>query len=141
MGRPVETPDTHQEHGGLPQRTERAARSIVDAAMAVHRALGPGLLESACEICLAHELDRRGHAVASQLALPVVYESIKLDAGYRIDLLVDDTVIVEVKAVDALSPLHQAQLLTYLRLSGRRLGLLINFNVVLLKQGIRRMIL
>ncbi|MFW6076428.1 MAG: GxxExxY protein [Hyphomicrobiales bacterium] len=116
-------------------------RGIVDAAIAVHRVLGPGLLESAYEVCLGHELDRRGHGIARLPALLVVYESIKLVAGYRIDVLVDDTVIVEVKAVDSLSPLHQAQLLTYLRLSGRRLGLLINFSVVLLKQGIKRMVL
>jgi GxxExxY protein len=125
----------------LPQRTEEIARSVVDAAMAVHRALGPGLLESAYEVCLAHELERRGHGVVTQLPLPVVYGAIKLDAGYRIDMLVEDTVIVKVKAVGALAPLLQAQLLTYLRLSGRRLGFLINFNVVLLKHGLKRMIL
>lgn len=109
--------------------------------MAVHRALGPGLLESAYEVCLAHELELRGHGVRRQAALPVVYEQVRLEAGYRIDLLVDDVVVVEVKALDALAPVHEAQLLTYLRLSGRRLGFLINFNVVLLKHGLRRMIL
>jgi GxxExxY protein len=107
----------------------------------VHRTLGPGLLESVCEVCLVHELGRRGHDVRTQVALPVVYDSVKLEAGYRVDLLVDGSVIVEIKSADALSPVHEAQLLTYLRLSSRRLGFLINFNVILLKQGIKRMIL
>ena len=125
----------------VPEHTEATARSIVDAAIALHRVLGPGLLESAYESCLAFELERRHHAVLKQVALPIVYESVRLDAGYRVDLMVDDAVIVEVKAVEALTPLHEAQLLTYLRLSRRRLGLLINFNVVLLKNGIKRMVL
>jgi GxxExxY protein len=130
-----------EAHEPLPQETEEIARSIVDAALAVHRALGPGLLESAYEICLAHELERRGHIVAKQTALPVVYDTVRLDAGYRIDLIVDGAVIVEVKAVETVLPIHEAQVLTYLRLSGRRLGFLINFNVPLLKNGIKRMIL
>jgi GxxExxY protein len=121
--------------------TEEAAKSVVDSAMTIHRALGPALLESAYEVCLAYELEKRGRAVARQIALPVVYESIKLEAGYRIDLIVDNVVIIEVKAVEALAPIHEAQLLTYLRLSKRRLGFLINFNVVMLKQGLRRRIL
>ena len=125
----------------VPEQTEAIARSVVDAALALHRALGPGLLESAYETCLAYELERRRHAVLKQAALPVVYESVRLDAGYRVDLIVDDAVIVEVKAVEALTSLHEAQLLTYLRLSRLRLGLLINFNVVLLKNGIKRMVL
>jgi GxxExxY protein len=129
------------EHAALPRETERIAREVVDAAFAVHRTLGPGLLESVYEICLAHELSKRGHGVVKQAALPVVYDTIKLEAGYRIDLIVDEVVIVEVKAVEALAPVHEAQLLTYMRLSNRRLGLLINFNTALLKQGIRRMIL
>ena len=131
----------HEGHEPLPQTTERVGRSVIDAAIAVHRALGPGLLESAYQVCLAHELERRGNAVLRQMALPLVYETVKLEAGYRVDLMVDGVVIVEVKSVDALAPIHEAQLLTYLRLSGRRLGFLINFNVVLLKQGIKRMIL
>ena len=131
----------HEEHEPLPHETERVAQSIVDAALAVHRALGPGLLESAYEACLSHELARRGHAVITQMALPVVYDTMKLDAGYRVDLIVDDVVIVEVKAIETLASVHEAQLLTYLRLSHRRLGLLINFNVKLLKSGIKRMIL
>ena len=135
------TPGTHKEHEPLPESTERVGRGIIGAAIAVHRALGPGLLESAYEICLTHELERRGYAVFRQMALPVVYEDVKLEAGYRVDLMVDSVVVVEVKSVDALAPVHEAQLLTYLRLSGRRLGFLINFDVVLLKQGIKRMIL
>jgi GxxExxY protein len=123
------------------RRTEQIARSVVDAAMAVHRALGPGLLESVYEVCLAYELEKRGHQVSKQLALPVVYETMRLEAGYRVDLIVDEVVIVEVKAIEALAPVHEAQLLTYLRLSNRRLGFLINFNVAVLKQGLRRMIL
>lgn len=125
----------------LPRGTEDAARVIVDAAMTVHRTLGPGLLESAYEVCLAHELEKRELSVLRQVPMPVAYDSVKLDAGYRIDLIVNRDVIVEVKSVEALAPVHDAQVLTYLRLSGRRLGLLINFNAALLKQGIRRMIL
>jgi GxxExxY protein len=108
---------------------------------AVHKTLGPGLLESTYEVCLAHELERRGLAVSKQVGLPVVYEDVRMDVGYRIDLLVDERVIVEVKSVEAIAPVHEAQILTYLRLSGRRLGFLINFNVALLKQGLRRVVL
>jgi GxxExxY protein len=113
--------------------------AVVDAAMKVHTVLGPGLLESAYEACLAHELRKRGHTVGIQVLLPVDYDGIHIDAGYRLDLLVDDTVIVELKAVEALAPIHQAQLLTYLKLSGRKVGLLVNFNVPHLKDGIKRM--
>ena len=125
----------------IPVRAEAAARQCIDAAVPVHKTLGPGLLESAYEHCLAHELTLRGIAVQRQVALPVVYEGEKLDAGYRLDLVVDSSVIVEVKSVEALAPIHDAQVLTYLKLSGLRIGLLINFNVVLLKQGIRRLVL
>jgi GxxExxY protein len=114
--------------------------AVVDAAMKVHTALGPGLLESAYEGCLAHELRKRGHRVGVQVGLPVVYDGEQIDVGYRIDLLVDETVVVELKAVDKLAPIHEAQLLTYLRLSGKKIGLLINFNVVHLKDGIKRMV-
>jgi GxxExxY protein len=131
----------HEGYDPLPLSIEEAARDVVDAARAVHRTLGPGLLESAYEICLAHELEKRGRSVLRQVALPLVYDTIKLEAGYRIDLIVDNSVIVEVKAVEAIAPVHEAQLLTYLRLSQRRLGFLINFNVALLKHGIKRMIL
>lgn len=125
----------------IARSTDEIARDIVDAAFRVHAALDPGLLESAYEVCLAHELTKRGRTVQAQLALPVVYEDVKLDAGYRIDLLVDSAVVVEVKSVEALAPIHDAQVLTYLRLSGRRLGLLIDFNVARLKQGIERLVL
>jgi GxxExxY protein len=121
-------------------RTNQISGVIVDAAMKVHTALGPGLLESAYEACLAHELRIRGLHVLTQIALPVVYEGVKLDFGYRIDLLVEDLVVVEVKAVEAIAPIHEAQLLSYIKLSGRRVGLLINFHVLHLKDGIRRRI-
>ena len=112
---------------------------IIDASMKVHTELGPGLLESAYEACLAYELTKRRLKVVSQLALPVKYDGIELDAGYRIDLLVEDRVIVELKAVEKTTPLHEAQLLSYLKLSNKKIGLLINFNVVRLKDGIKRM--
>jgi GxxExxY protein len=131
----------HEGYEPLPRSIEDAAKDVVDAAIAVHGTLGPGLLESAYEICLAHELEKRGRSVLRQVALPLVYDTIKLEAGYRIDLIVDNGVIVEVKSVEVIAPVHEAQLLTYLRLSQRRLGFLINFNVALLKQGIKRMIL
>ncbi len=108
--------------------------------MDVHRALGPGLLESAYEACLAFELAERDLNVERQKLLPVVYREVKLDAGYRLDLVVEDTVIVEIKAVDRLERIHEAQLLSYLRLSGYRIGLLINFNVTLLKTGLKRIV-
>lgn len=112
---------------------------IIGCAIEVHKALGPGLLESTYEVCLIHELSKRGLRVEKQVAVPVIYDSIKLDAGYRIDLLVGDAVIVELKSVDRLRPIHEAQLLSYLKLSGKKVGLLINFNVKLLKDGIRRL--
>ena len=108
--------------------------------MKVHSALGPGLLESAYHACLLHELRKQGLTVASQVGLPVVYDGEKIDLGYRIDLIVNDHVIVEVKCVDAINPVHQAQILSYMRLSGRQVGLLINFHVVHLRDGIRRMV-
>jgi GxxExxY protein len=114
------------------------SRFILDAAFRVHTALGPGLLESAYEACLAHELREAGLKVRAQVPLPLIYKSVKLDVGYRLDLLVDELVVVEIKAVDALIPIHQAQLLSHLKLSGKKLGLLINFHVLHLKQGIKR---
>jgi GxxExxY protein len=113
---------------------------IIGAAIEVHKQLGPGLLESTYEHCLAYELRLMGLDVKQQVALPIVYKGIKLDAGYRIDLLVEDKVIVELKAVEALADIHTAQLLTYLKLKDMKLGLLINFNTVLLKDGIKRII-
>jgi len=113
---------------------------IVDAAMKVHSALGLGLLESAYQGCLLHELRSRGLTVQAQVVLPVVYDGIQIEVGYRIDLLVEDCVIIEVKSVDKLAPIHEAQLLTYLKLSGIQVGLLLNFNVVHMKDGIKRMV-
>lgn len=111
---------------------------IIGAAIEVHKALGPGLLESAYEACLAMELQERGFVVERQKSLPVVYKNTKVDAGYRIDLLVEKQVIVELKAVEFMKPIHEAQILSYLKLSGCKVGLLINFNVKLLKRGIKR---
>ena len=113
---------------------------VIGAAIDVHRALGPGLLESAYEACLAYELTQNGLHVERQKSLPVVYKEVNLNAGYRLDLLVERRIIVELKAVDSLTPLHKAQLLSYLKLSGLNLGLLINFNVQVLKNGIQRVI-
>jgi len=127
----------HQEHQGH-QEIDAYARSIVDAGLAVHRALGPGLLESVYEHCLAYELQARGISCQRQVALPVSYRDTRLDVGYRLDLVVENAIVIEIKAVDTLTRLHEAQLLTYLKLSGRRLGFLLNFNVVLFRQGVRR---
>jgi GxxExxY protein len=121
--------------------TENAvAREIVDAAYRVHTRLGPGLLESVYEAALAWELGKRGHSVTRQLEIPVIYEGVHIRNGFLADLIVDDLVIVEIKAVEAVAPVHKKQLLTYLKLSGKRLGLLINFNVVLVRDGIVRII-
>ena len=122
------------------ENLNRITESIISAAIEVHRALGPGLLESAYEACLIFELAQRGLKVEQQKPLPVVYREVKLDCGYRLDLLVEEAVIVEVKAVERLMPIHQAQLLSYLKLSGCKVGLLINFNVKVLKDGIRRVV-
>ncbi|MCS6885431.1 MAG: GxxExxY protein [Blastocatellia bacterium] len=114
---------------------------IIGAAIEVHRALGPGLLESAYEACLCYELQKRGLHAESQKPLPLVYKEVHLEVGYRVDLLVEGAVIVEVKAAEQLHPIHEAQILSYLKLSGCRVGLLINFNVERLKQGIKRIVL
>jgi GxxExxY protein len=113
---------------------------IVDCAIKVHKRIGPGLLESTYETCLIYELRKAGLKVETQVPLPIIYDDIKLEAGYRIDILVEDSIIVELKSVEALIPIHEAQLLTYLRLANKKIGLLINFNVALLKNGIRRII-
>ena len=115
--------------------------SIIAAAIDVHRALGPGLLESAYEACLCHEFDLRAIPYARQLHLPLEYKGIQLDCGYRIDVLVDNTVIVEIKAVERILEIHEAQLLTYMRLLRKSVGLLTNFNSAVLKDGIRRRVL
>jgi GxxExxY protein len=114
---------------------------ILGAAIEVHRHLGPGLLESAYEECLCHELHLRGLIFQRQVVLPVEYKGLKLDCGYKIDVLVEDEVILELKAVEKLLPIHQAQLLTYLKLAHKRVGLLVNFNVPLLTEGIIRRVL
>jgi GxxExxY protein len=127
----------------LPDKRDRLdsiTRVIIGAAIEVHRTLGPGLLESAYEACLAHELSQRGLAFRLQVPLPVRYKGVQLDCGYRLDLIVEDEIIIEIKSVDELAPIHQAQLISYLRLSGRRVGLLINFNVRVLKQGLKRIV-
>jgi len=113
---------------------------IVDSAMKVHSSLGPGLLESAYEACLLFELRRRGLDAQTQVGLPVIYEDVNLDVGYRLDVLVEGRVVVEIKSVESIKPIHKAQLLSYLKLSGHKVGLLVNFNVTRLKDGIRRMV-
>jgi len=122
------------------EQLDRITDAVIGAAISVHRALGPGLLESAYQSCLAFEVRDRGLQVEQEKPLPVVYREVKLDCGYRLDLMVEGAVIVEVKAVEALAPIHRAQLLSYLKLSGCPVGLLINFNVAVLKDGIRRLV-
>jgi GxxExxY protein len=114
---------------------------LLDAAFAVHRELGPGLLESTYEVCLGYESVQRGLLIETQVPLPVVYKEVKLECGYRIDLRAERKVIVEVKSVEALNDVHLAQVLTYMKLSGTKLGYLINFNVKFLKDGIKRIVL
>ena len=117
---------------------EAISKQVVDSAIKVHTALGCGLLESVYELCLAHELTIRGLRVRKQVAMPVQYGGVTLDAGYRLDLLIDEKVVVEIKAVERMLPLYAAQLLTYLKLGGYKLGLLLNFNTIHLRDGIRR---
>jgi GxxExxY protein len=124
-----------------PVGENQITHAIIGAAMEVHRTLGPGLLESAYEECIAREFILRGIKFERQKPVPVVYKDVKLECGYRMDFLVEGDVVVELKAVDAFAPVHEAIVLTYMRLSGRRLGLLINFNVLILKEGIRRFII
>lgn len=133
----------HQEHQEEKSKDEldRLARNVVDAGLMVHRALGPGLLESAYEICLAKELLSRGLSVRRQVTLPIVYRGERLESGYRLDLVVGDAIVIEIKAVEALTRLHEAQILTYMKLSGYRMGFLLNFNVVLFKQGVKRLVI
>jgi GxxExxY protein len=125
----------------VPELTNQVARQVVDGAFAVHSTLGPGLLESVYETCLAYELGKRGLVVERQVILPVHYDGLRLEAGLRLDLLVEHCLIVELKAVETLLPVHRAQLLTYLKLTNHRLGLLINFTVPLIRDGIVRVIL
>ena len=124
----------------MPRPINEITRDIIAAAIEVHKTLGPGLLESTYQTCLCRELTLRGIPFLTQLELPVIYKGVQLDVGYRIDILVEDLVIVELKSVEALAPVHSAQLLTYLKLSQKYAGLLINFNVALLKEGVKRML-
>ena len=119
----------------------KITEAIIGASIEVHKSLGPGLLESAYEKCLAHELKLRNLVVERQIPVPVIYKDLHLEYGYRIDLLVENTVIVEIKSVDVLHPVHEAQILTYMKFAVKKIGLLINFNVKLLKQGLKRYIL
>ena len=119
---------------------ETIGKNIIHCAIKVHSALGPGLLESAYQKCLAYELEQLGHKVECELLLPIQYGPVNIDAGYRLDMLVDDSVIVENKTVDALQPINEAQLLTYLKMKKLRLGYLLNWNVPLMKHGIKRMV-
>ena len=120
---------------------EKVFKEVLDASFKVHSALGPGLLESAYEECLYYELQKSGLYVVKQKPLPLVYEEVKLEIGYRVDLMVENKVIIEIKSIDSLADIHLAQILTYLKLSGCKLGLLVNFNVKHLKEGIKRVIL
>jgi GxxExxY protein len=119
---------------------QEVSHAVITAAMRVHTELGPGLLESTYQACLQHELREAGIGSEAQVGLPVVYRGTKLDLGYRMDLLVENLVIVEIKSVEGISPVHQAQVISYLKLSGKSIGLLINFNVVHLKNGIKRFV-
>jgi GxxExxY protein len=121
-------------------RLDSITRRIIAAGIEVHKRLGPGLLESAYEVCLAFELRQMELRVEEQKPLPVIYRDVKLDCGYRLDLVVKDSVVVEIKAIDQLAPIHDAQLLSYLRLSDKRVGLLMNFHVRVLKDGIKRIV-
>lgn len=121
-------------------RLDSITRRIIGAAIEVHRRLGPGLLESAYEACMAHELRQIGFKVEQQKTLPVTYKDVKLDCGYRLDLVVEDPVIVDIKALERLAPIHDAQSLSYLRISNKRVGLIINFHVRLLKSGLKRIV-
>lgn len=122
-------------------KLEKLASIVIDCAFKIHKTLGPGLLESSYEECMYFEIVKRGLKVEKQKALPLIYEEVKMEVGYRIDLIVENKLIIEVKAVEALNDVHLAQILTYLKLSENKLGLLINFNVALIKNGIKRVIL
>jgi GxxExxY protein len=127
-------------HDPISGEVERVASAVIGAAIRVHTALGPGLLESVYEVCLCHELMRQGLRFERQVAFPVVYEGMRLETGLRLDLVVEGCVVVELKAVEKLLAIHDAQVLTYLKLSGIRVGLLMNFNVVRLKEGLHRFV-
>ncbi len=132
---------TNTSRGPIPDELNEVAKAIVDSAFRVHSQLGPGLLESVYEVCMAHELKKIPMKVDLQVAVPVVYDGIRFETGLRLDLLVEDCVLVEFKAVEKILPVHRAQVLTYLKLAGLRLGLLINFNVPVIRDGIKRIAL
>ena len=132
---------TKTQRQAISEELNELARQVVDAVFQVHKTLGPGLLESVYETCLCHELNKRGIAFQSQVVLPVVYDGVEIEAGLRIDLWVDKKLIIELKAVEKLHEVHNAQLMTYMKLTGSRLGLLVNFNVPVIKQGIKRIAL
>jgi GxxExxY protein len=125
----------------LDENTERIAKLIVDAAFAVHVNLGPGLLEKVYEICFCHELEKRGLKYQRQVDIPIVYDNLTFDEGLRLDVLVEDCIICELKAIETVNPVWEAQILSHLKLTGKRLGFLINFNVVKIKDGIRRFVM
>ncbi len=120
---------------------ESLSKDVLGAAIEVHKHLGPGLLESAYEECLSYELTQRGYKIERQKPIPVVYKEIKLECGYRVDILVEDKIVLELKSVDCFNPVHEAQILTYMKFAHKKIGLLINFNVTLLKNGIKRYVL
>lgn len=124
----------------IPDATEEVGRKVVDAIFALHKNLGPGAVERVYCLCLAHELTKRGLKFQRELRLPIRYDGLVIDAGYRTDFLVESQVLIEVKAVEKLLPVHKAQAINYLKLSGRRLGFLVNFNVALTREGIRRVV-
>jgi GxxExxY protein len=132
--------DPKREYPPIPDEIEKTAKAILDAAFTVHSNLGPGLLENVYETCLAHELRNKGFNVQVQLTFPVIYDNVRIEVGYRLDMLVNDQVIVEIKSVEQVLSVHQSQLLTYLKLSGYRLGFLLNFNVRHLRDGIQRLV-
>lgn len=131
----------HEGHQAIPADIERVGRAVLDAAYRVHTTLGPGLLETVYEHCLAEELRQAGLRIEQQVGVPVEYGAVRLNVGYRLDLLVEGQVVVEVKSIEALAPIHVSQVLTYLRFAERRLGYLINFNTAHLKDGVRRVVL
>jgi GxxExxY protein len=137
----TKSPRIGESFAPVSQGVDLLAKQVVDAAFRVHSTLGPGLLESVYEICLAHELSKRGLKFQTQVAFPIIYDGVRLDAGLRIDLVVENQLIVEIKAVETMPPVFEAQLLTYLKLTQLRLGILINFNVSKIKDGIKRIIL
>jgi len=133
--------DTKTQREAISEELNALSRKVVDAAFQVHKNLGPGLLESVYEACLCHELKKREIPFQKQASLPIIYDGLEIEAGLRIDLWIDKKLIVELKAVEHLHDVHQAQLMTYMKLTNTRLGLLINFNVPVIKQGIKRIVL